>query len=103
MLVGYYMGYAIDAAVIGLLMGGSPVGIAYVLEKKLPEGRSPIWWKFFAIPPGFALMYGLLTASMPWVVGSAVFLASIAAVFFRKHSGGNTRVAQMEKSLEHCC
>lgn len=103
MLAAHYTGYAVDVTVLGLLMGGSPVGIAYVLEKHLPEGRSPIMWKFLAIPSGFAAMYGLLTASVWWIVGGAVVWGIIAAVFFRKTVGGNARVAQMEKSLKDCC
>lgn len=103
MLVGHYAGYAVDAAVLGLLMGGSPVGIAYVLEKKLPEGRSPLWWKSLAIPSGFAAMYGLLTADVLWIVGGAIVWGVVAALSFRKTGGNNERVGTMEKSLEQCC
>lgn len=103
MLIAHYAGYAIDVTVLGLLMGGSPVGIAYVLEKKLPEGRSPIWWKFLAIPAGFAAMYGLLTADVLWIVGGAIAWGIVAVLFFCKTGGSNENVSKMEKSLENCC
>lgn len=104
MLAVHYAGFAVDVTVLGLLMGGSPVGIAYVLEKHLPAGRSPIWWKFLAIPAGFAAMYGLLTSSILWIIGGAVVWGVVAALFFRKTGDGNgAQVSRMEKSLEDCC
>lgn len=103
MLVAHYAGYAVDVTVLGLLMGGSPVGIAYVLEKKLPAGRSPLWWKFFAIPSGFAAMYGLLTGDVLWIIGGAIAWGIVTTLFFRKTGGNNERVSKMEKSLEDCC
>lgn len=103
MLAAHYAGFAVDVTVLGLLMGGSPVGIAYVLEKKLPAGQSPVMWKFLAIPAGFAAMYGLLTSSAPWVIGGAVAWGIIAGVFFRTSNGNNARVSKMEKSLKDCC
>lgn len=103
MLIGHYAGYAVDMTAMALLMGGSPVGIAYVLEKRLPAGRSPIWWKFLAIPAGFAAMYGLLMAEIFWIIGGAIAWFTVAAVFFRKTGGDNERVGQFEKGLENCC
>lgn len=105
MFVAHAAGYAVDMTVVALLMGGTPVGIAYVLEKKLPEGRLTAWWKLLAIPAGIALMYGLLSVRILWISGGAAAWLVIAAAFFRTASGGGggDRVRRFEKGLDHCC
>ncbi|MBI2406223.1 MAG: hypothetical protein HYZ07_01405 [Candidatus Harrisonbacteria bacterium] len=105
MLVAHYAGYAIDMTVVTLLAGGTPVGIAYTLEKRLPTGRSAMLWKLFIIPTGFAAIYGVLTANVLWLAGGVAAWLTVAAVFFRRTSNvsGNTEVNRFEKGLKDCC
>src|SRR3990172_8674039 len=51
MLIGRSLGYAVDATMLAILLGGSVAGIAYQLERRLPQGRSPLLWKILFIPP----------------------------------------------------
>jgi len=55
---------------VGILMGGSVVGIAYQLEKRLSAGsagwRTPLLWKILFIPIGFAAVYSLLFVAGFW-------------------------------------
>ncbi len=70
MIVGRSMGYAVDATMLAMLLGGSVVGIAYLVEKRLPSGRSPLLWKMLFIPAGFAAAYGLAEAQWSLFAGS---------------------------------
>jgi len=93
----------------GILMGGSVVGIAYQLEKRLPAGRSPLLWKTIFIPFGFAAVYSLIFHR--WIGFSilAVFLALLAIYFLAPdgaHFGDkkeNKKVAEIEKKMKNCC
>ena len=64
MLGAKFLGYEIDMIVLAMLMGGSVVGIAYRLEKRLPAGRSPLLWKTFFISFGFVAVYSAISLVM---------------------------------------
>ncbi|MDP2664447.1 MAG: hypothetical protein Q8O97_00530 [bacterium] len=57
MLVALFLGYEIDLVIAAMLLGGSVVGIAYQLEKRLPAGHSPLLWKALFVPAGFVVAY----------------------------------------------
>lgn len=48
----FYLGYEIDRTFIGILMGGSVVGIMYLLERKLPSR-----YQIFKLPFFLTLIY----------------------------------------------
>ncbi len=60
---------------IAILMGGSVVGIAYQIEKKLPAERSPFLWKLIFIPAGFFAVYSALAIYWPLAAGIGITLA----------------------------
>lgn len=98
---------------VAILMGGSVVGIAYQLEKRLPPGRSFLAWKSLFIPTGFAAAYGLITASWPIAAGALAAMGALAAAFLRKNGGtaqpsvqpdGKAgKGADLEEKMKQCC
>lgn len=98
-------GVGIDSIIIGTLMGGSVVGIAYKCEKRLATGRSRIFWKLLFIPFGFLAVIGVIEQN---IVGAGVGIAVLLFVshFFlnvpkgasRQHTSG-----AIEEKLKNCC
>lgn len=90
-----------------VLMGGSVVGIAYQLEKKLPKNRSDLLWKTIFIPTGFAAVYEAV--SLDWSLFSMMvaLIGLIFLFFFRfgmeNHLSGSETVEKLEKEMEKCC
>src|SRR3989344_8965196 len=76
MLAGYYLfGYDADIRILALLTGGSVVGAAYTIEKRLSPSRSPGLWKLVVVPVGFVAAYGVLVEKPLLVIaGIAVLL-----------------------------
>ena len=108
-LVGIYGGW-LEAdgwkLMAALAMGGSIVGIAYQLEKKLPVGRSPLLWKALFIPAGFIAAYGILMQWWGVFLASLAFLFTLAFVFRappRNPSTHDVKVRELEKKMKNCC
>lgn len=124
MLFAYAAGYPIDLMIVAILMGGSVVGIAYQLERRLP--RLPavaseetgavsrgLLWKTLFIPAGFAGVYGILTGSWPIAAVALTAAACIVFVFSRKKENVSAslgkqaviaeRVAELEEKMKQCC
>lgn len=93
----------------GILMGGSVVGIAYQLQGRLPEFRSPMLWKLVFIPCGFLLVYGLLNSFWATALLGGVSLVFVAALFFfvpsrhRDRGDQSGKVEKIMKEMEKCC
>jgi hypothetical protein len=108
MLIGYYVfAYNADVRVIALLMGGSVVGAAYTLEKRLPPSRSPGLWKLIVVPVGFAAVHGVLTEQLSLIITGLIVLLSAAWYFLRggqKDAPHNRSVVRkLEDQLKNCC
>lgn len=110
MLTLKFLGYEINLAILSMLMGGSVVGIAYQIEKKLAGGfygwRTPILWKIFFIPVGFVAVYGILEEL--WIVFSlAVLFLVLVATFFvlpREISGqSKAKIDELKEKMKSCC
>jgi len=111
---------------LGILMGGSVVGIAYQVDKKLPLGRSLLLWKTIFIPLGFIAVYSVIGFAWEIFLG-AIILMMLTALFFmrsktpvalevetaevlveaessiktkRKRS---KKAEELEKKMEECC
>ncbi len=100
------LGLAVDATMLAVLLGGSVIGIAYQVEKRLPQGRSPLAWKTLFMPTGFVAAYGL--AAPHWILLGAgtVGLALLALVFLRAPSApekGSAAVEKLEEQMKRCC
>jgi len=109
-LIGIYSGF-LDAEkwklIAAMFMGGSVVGIAYQLERRL-DSEERLTWKALFIPVGFVLVYGLINLSWMHLILSLVGISLIAYLFLRKsaskkNSQISDKVAYLEKKMKNCC
>jgi len=115
MLIGVFSGqlpitdYQLPMAI---LMGGSVVGIAYQVEKRLVLAKASVnkllLWKLLFIPAGFAAVYGLIAVS--WLLFAAALAVSgaIAAFFLlfsvsEKDKQKSNKVGEIEEKMKNCC
>ena len=106
MLVARQFGYAVDAAMLSILMGGSVVGIAYQLEKRLAGGRSALAWKTLFIPAGFAAAYGLALGQWALLAGALAVLLLLSVYFLwarKSATTSSTTVQDLESKMKNCC
>lgn len=104
MLIARFLGYEIELIILAILMGGSVVGIAYQIEKRLPPNRSPLLWKTFFIPAGFVAVYSIISSWWFAFIVLAILLVILAFRFTeREKSTQNSRVDDLEKEMENCC
>lgn len=99
-------GYPVDSSLIGILMGGSVVGIAYQAEKHLSPVRSPLAWKVWFMTAGFAFVYGVVSESLIYAAGSGVLIASLLPYFFRKRVSQTIESdaqKRIQEKLKNCC
>jgi hypothetical protein len=99
-------GFAVDGALLAILMGMSVVGIAQWIAGRLPAGRSPLAWKAFALPSGAAAAYGAATAQ--WAIAGAAattfVLAALAFGLTRRNAPADTAtLAELEERMKKCC
>lgn len=106
MLAADALGYPIDIAVPAILLGGSVVGIAYQVEKRLTPSRSALLWKVIFIPLGFLAAYALLMRWIGTFAVLAVLLSAVACAFLAR-PGGKLRdpkkVEELEEKMKQCC
>ena len=101
-----FAGFAPDASMLAILLGGSVVGIAYQLEKHLPQGRSPLLWKTLFLPMGFVAAYGVAAPHWSLLAMAVAALLLLMAAFFapRRHSEKNSAaVEKLERDMKKCC
>jgi len=106
MLIGRSLGYAVDATMLSILLGGSVVGIAYQVERRLPQGRSPLLWKTLFIPAGFVAVYGLGASRWPLFAVTSVVLVLLTAFFLVPPAGSGEQsetVEELKKKMQQCC
>ncbi|TSC89188.1 MAG: hypothetical protein G01um10143_569 [Parcubacteria group bacterium Gr01-1014_3] len=106
MLIALFLGYKIDPALPALLMGGSVVGAAYQLEKRLPSEKLSLLWKALFIPAGFIAVYGLLVLGWEVFLPAIIFLGVIVLIFFvlmKKNNKNNAAAEDLEKKMKQCC
>lgn len=108
MLVGMFLGFLPTPDLLlptSILMGGSVVGIAYRLEKRLTGGNMPLFWKSAFMIAGFATAYELV--SFRWGYATIAFvMVALIGLFFPKFAGEDKdekKIKEIEKGLEQCC
>ena len=106
MLIGRSLGYAVDATMLSILLGGSVAGIAYLVEKRLPLGRSPMLWKTLFIPAGFVAAYGL--AASQWILFAVMGVALVLLTAFflvppATSGKPSETVEELKKKMQQCC
>lgn len=117
MLIGIFLGLLPTThyqLLTALLMGGSVVGIAYQLEKKLTAGKSPVLWKTTFIPVGFAAVYSILTQWWVVFIAAATLLIALMLKFVAlpramreneelERAPHKMRREELEKKMKDCC
>jgi hypothetical protein len=106
MLVARELGYAIDATMLAVLLGASVAGIAYLIEKRLPHGRSALLWKTLFIPSGAMAAYALVAQLWPVVAVASVVLVLLAAFFLFAPAGAQAPsrdVEELTARMKNCC
>lgn len=104
-----FFGTAIDPVILGILMGGTVVGIAYTCEKRLAKGRSQLLWKLLFIPFGFLFMFGVIKYSAASILVSAAVLVLVVYIFLRvpaktpAHTAPQKDAEAIEEKLNNCC
>lgn len=106
MVIARALGYPVDAAVLSILLGGSVAGIAYLVEKRLPRGRSPLAWKTLFIPGGFIAAYALVSSQ--WMLfGAAAGALALLAAYFLYRPGAQVEqsetVEALKRKMQQCC
>ncbi|MDP3947453.1 MAG: hypothetical protein Q8Q41_02035 [bacterium] len=116
LLLASWYGMDVDPMLPALLMGGSVVGIAYQLERRIRPGRSPLLMKAVLVPFGFLGAYAILNGSWPLGLAAALVTLAAGAVFLRSPFASSSPPAglvtspgkdgakkYLEKELEQCC
>lgn len=106
MVVARALGYPVDATLLAMLLGGSVAGIAYQVEKRLPQGRSALLWKTLFIPLGFVAAYALVGQRWALLGAAGVALALLAASFLRvpgAAAADNENVEALTRKMRNCC
>jgi len=106
MLVARNFGVAIDLSMLSILIGGSVVGSAYQLEKRLAGGRSSLLWKVLFIPAGFTAAYALVATQWALLAAALVMLLLLIAYFLWPRDNAtspNTAVQELESKMKNCC
>ncbi|MDP2648627.1 MAG: hypothetical protein Q8P19_01870 [bacterium] len=96
-----FLGKDVDPLMIGILMGGSVVGVMYLLREKLPEEYQLFTFPFMATL--FALVYILLDDARA-ERGAYLLLIAVWTVFIALFSQrGNERMNGMVQKIIQCC
>lgn len=107
LMAAFLLGYPVDLLAPALLMGGSVVGMAYSLEKKLPAHgwRTPLLFKTLFIPAGFVASYGILVQWWGMALAALLFLLGTAFAFLssKENIQNKKTVEDLEKKMKQCC
>jgi len=107
-LIGLLSGWLINGSwlVIAVMgMGGSVVGIAYQVAKRLPANRSPLLWQTLFIPIGFIAIYELIHFQWIIFIIALIAMAILAWRFLKpkKSAKHNATIDKLTKKMDDCC
>ena len=106
MVVARYFGMAFDTSMLPVLLGGSAVGLAYQIEKRLPPGGSALLWKSLFIPAGLVAAYGIALPNWTLFAVALVVVLILTVLFFvPRHLQANdsATVERLEEQMKKCC
>jgi hypothetical protein len=106
MLAARQAGFAIDVAMLSILLGASVVGITQWFEGRLAQGRSTLLWKALALPSGCAAAYGAAAAHWGMVAAAVVAFALLVAWFRspgRSAASDPAAIEALEERMKNCC
>ncbi len=101
LLLARWLSYPIDPLIIGLLMGGSVVGVETLLAKRLTK-PNPIG-KILFIIVGFWSVYNLIVSD--WLMLAIGLLLWLIVLFTMYQEAFNLKPKsdEIKKQLENCC
>ena len=112
LLVGYFLKWHDNIMIIGILMGGSVVGIMSKMEKYFQKKQLANFWlvRLLIIIFGFLGVYLTLTAQWSTLATVAVLAVIIGflTLFFVKEQKpivvvGEEQKKTLKEKMEHCC
>ena len=106
MLIARALGHEVDISMLSILLGGSVAGVAYLVEKRLPQGRSPLLWKTLFIPAGFVAAYALVAPQWALFAVTGVVLILLTAFFLVPPAASGEQsetVEELKKKMQQCC
>lgn len=106
MLIARYFGAAFDTSMLPVLLGGSAVGVAYQLEKRLPQGRSALLWKSLFIPTAMVVAYGLALPNWTLFAAALGAILILTVIFFvppRLQAKDSATVDKLAEQMKKCC
>lgn len=106
MLIARGLGYAVDATMLAVLLGASVAATAWLVEKRLPSGRSALLWKTLFIPAGAVAAYALVVQLWPVVAGASVVLVVLAVLFLTAPAVSQASTGTVEElaaKMKNCC
>jgi hypothetical protein len=110
LLASYFLNLHQDILLIGILMGGSVVGLMYQLEKYFKNKQLTNFWliRILLMGFGFVGVYLLLLKKweeLIWFI-VLIILVSFSSLFFvksRNINRLNKSESKLKEKLEHCC
>ena len=106
LLAAKFLGYEVDMIIPAMLMGGSIVGMAYQIEKRLPDNRSSLLWKTLFIPVGFVAVYSIISSWwLAFIVATAILVIWVLWFSEKPHHMTQTSkaVAELKEKMKNCC
>ncbi len=107
MAIARHLDGAFDTSMLPILLGGTVVGLAYLLEGRLPAGRSALLWKTLFLPAGFVAAWAF--TALHWIVlaASIAVLALLTLAFMTApraaRAKDSTVVEKLERQMKECC
>ncbi len=98
--------FAADPLILAALLGGSAVGITQSIHSRLPEERSPQFWKALLLAGGFTLAYALALGQGTLAAAPAAQFALTAALALRRESAparDEEAITLLEERMKKCC
>lgn len=107
LLIAYFLGWHDNLLWLGILMGGSLVGLMYKMEQYFKKKKLTNYWliRIAIIAFGFLSVYLFLSAE--WdkliLVIVAIILFSFFSLFFIKTEKDASKRRPLKDRLDHCC
>lgn len=107
LLITYVFGLHGEAVWLGILMGGSVVGLMYKLDNFWKEKKYTGTWllKLAIIVFGFLVVYVIVNerwSDLFWLVPFIVIVSTIGAMLLRSDKESNVS-SKLQNKFDHCC
>jgi hypothetical protein len=108
LLIGYLLGWHNEIAWVGILMGGSVVGLMYKLDNYWQKNNYSGTWllKLTIVVFGFWLVYVIIIQewrNLAWLAPLAVIVGAVGTILLRSHATKKHVPSKLQHKLDHCC